>query len=522
MELNPQQKACVDAVDGVHVAISGPGTGKTTTLVQRYLFMLMKGIPSKDILNLTFTHAAADTMARKVGLVNAEKTFRTFHSFCIELLKKEKEHLDFPLCPTVIPVGMEDYKLLFDLVKRYPAIRNFNTLKEKISGWKCANIEPAEARGATNGVDYFYALAYTDYEQECREQGWLDFDSIIREARHLLETNEDVRNRWRRKYIAVDEAQDTDTCQLDVLRLLFDGNLFAVGDPNQLIYEWRNAKAGTLESFSDEFPGAQTLYIGKNYRSSKKLVEFFKKILPVDNGIASYMTTDNEEGTNPVFKKYSDEHEEAYWVLAQITDPENTAILARTNRQLYIYHRICTMRNIKYKILGKKDFFDQNEVKKLLTYAKEEDSNRPAVQVLNDLIDKHRLLEIYKHSITKDSNPIENLNSVVALAGSKGGTIKEFIEYLRKRSHGRKNAKGLTLSTVHQAKGMEWPNVFIVGAEQGRMPHKDGELKEEARIFYVAATRAASFLHISYSGHHSMFLEPFKDQIQNLSNMEDL
>lgn len=519
---NAEQQACIDAVNGVHVAISGPGSGKTTTLVHRYLSMLTKGIPSKDILNLTFTSAAAETMVRKVGLLDAEEVFRTFHSFCMELLRKERAHLSFPLCDTVIPVGMEDYKLLFDLVKRYPAIRNFKELKEKISTWKRTNVEPEEAAQGAQGVDYFYALAYADYEEECRQQGWLDFDSVIRETRHLLETNDEVRNRWKRKFIAVDECQDTDVVQFRILQLIFDGNIFVVGDENQLIYEWRSAQSGNLTNFADKFPGAGVMYIGKNYRSTKKLVDFFKKILPVDNGIASRMVTDNDEGTDPVFKKYSDEHEEAYWVLAQITDPENTAILARTNRQLFIYHRICTMRSIKYKILGKKDYWEQNEVKKLLAYAKEVEGHRPAAQVLSDLIHRHRMLDIYKNSATKDSNPIENLNKVVEAAGLMGGTIKEFLDHLRKKTHGRKNAKGLTLSTVHQAKGREWNNVFVIGAEQGRMPHRDGELKEEHRIFYVACTRAARLLHISYSGRYSMFLEQFKDQIQNYSGSETL
>lgn len=522
MQLNPEQQACVDAVDGVWVAISGPGTGKTTTLVQRYLSMLTHGIPARNILNLTFTNAAAEAMVRKVGLLDADEVFRTFHSFCMELLRKEKAHLSFPLCDTVIPVGMEDYKLLFDLVKRYPAIKNFNELKDRLSNWKRMNVEPEEALATARGNEYFYALAYDDYEIECRKQGWLDFDSVMRETRVLLETNPEVRARWQRPYIAVDECQDTDVVQFRILQLLFAGNIFVVGDENQLIYEWRSAQSGNLTNFAEKFPGAQTLYIGKNYRSTKKLVEFFKKILPVDNGIASRMVTDNEEGVDPLFKKYSDDHEEAYWVLAQITDPENTAILARTNRQLFIYHRICTMRSIKYKILGRKDYWEQNEVKKLLAYAKDEPEHLPAAKALSDLIQRHRMIEVYKHSVTKDSNPIENLNKVVEAAGLKGGTIKEFLDYLRKKTHARKSAKGLTLSTVHQAKGREWDNVFVIGAEQGRMPHKDGELKEEHRIFYVACTRAAKFLHISYSNRYSMFLEQFKDKIQNLSNSETL
>ena len=521
MNLNQWQQACVKAVDGVWVAVAGPGSGKTTVLVQRHLSMLMRGIPSKDILNLTFTNAAAEAMAKKVGLLDSEKVFRTFHSFGIELLKQEKENLPFELCDTVIPVAMEDFKLLFELVKRYPTIENFRVLREKISEWKRMNVTPEEAKEASPGVEYFYALAYEAYEQECRAQGWLDFDSLLREVCALLESNEEVRNRWKRKYIAVDECQDTDIVQFRILQLIFDGNIFVVGDENQLIYEWRSAQSGNLTNFSKQFPGAETLYLGQNYRSTRSLVEFFKKILPTDNGIASHMITENEVGGPPVFKKYSDPDEEAYWVLAQIDDPVHTAIIARTNRQLFLFQKICTMRNIKYQILGKKDFWEQNEVKKLLTLAKEDNSNRPANKVLEDLIQRHRLIELYQHATSRDSNPVENLNDVVKMAAGKG-TINEFMNYLRKRTHGRKSSKGLTLSTVHQAKGREWENVFVIGAEQGKMPHADGELKEEHRIFFVACTRAAKFLHISFSGQPSMFLNDFKDRIENLSQEEEL
>lgn len=520
MELNAEQQACVDAVNGSFVVIAGPGTGKTTTLVQRYLSMLMKGIPSKDILNLTFTSTAAQNMVRKVGLINADEVFRTFHSFCMELLKRERQHLPFNLCDTVIPVNLEDYTLLFDLVKAYPSVKNFRELKERISSWKRSNIEPDKAMDMSRGEEYMYALAYRDYETQCREQGWLDFDSVIRETRQLLQTNEDVRGRWKRKYIAVDECQDTDVVQFEILKLLYDGNIFVVGDENQLIYEWRSAQSGNLTKFSSLFPGTKSLYLGQNYRSTKRLVEFFKKILPVDNGLVDHMTTLNEEGQDPIFKKYADPMEEAYWVLAQVDEPIKTAIIARTNRQLFEFQRVCTMRDIKYKILGKKDFWEQNEVKKLLNLAKNEASAAPASDVLMHLINKHRLFEIYSQAVTYDSNPVENLNNVVKMSAGKGNIV-EFLAYLNRRTHGRKSAKGLVLSTVHQAKGQEFDNVFVIGAQQGMMPHKDGELKEEHRIFFVACTRAARFLHISFTGEHSMFLNEFKDQIINCTGEDD-
>jgi superfamily I DNA/RNA helicase len=512
---NKEQQLAIDSVEGVVVCISGPGSGKTTVLVQRYLKMLMSGINMKDTLNLTFTHAAATELVKRAGMTDADKVFRTFHSFCIELLNKEREHLDFDLCPTVIPVATEDYQLLFDLVRQFPAINNFRTLKEKISQWKRENIEPEQAveEARHMGAEYFYALAYQEYEIKCREQGWLDFDSCIRETVNLLENNDEVRSRWKRKYISVDECQDTDVNQFRLLQLIFDGNIFVVGDENQLIYEWRSAQSGNLTNFAQQFPGAHTLYLGQNYRSTGKLVEFFKQILPVDNGLASRMRTDSPDGVSPVITEYNDDIQEAHAVLEKITDPINTAVIARTNRQLFIFQKICTMKGIKYKILGKKDFWEQNEIKKLLGLAKDVNSSLPANIVLENLIQQHNLLQIYRHAGNpNEGDPVENLNDIVKMAAGKG-TIKDFMTKLRNMTHARRGAKGLTLSTVHQAKGREYKHVFLIGVNQGKMPHKEGELNEEKRIFFVGCSRAADTLDITFYGSRSMFLNDFLDWI---------
>jgi len=517
--LNAEQEAAANAIDGVYAVISTAGTGKTTVIMERFLRMLQRGIPLKDILNLTFTNSAAAEMLSRSKMVMPDPVFRTFHSFAIDLLKKERAHLPFQLCDTVIPVAGEEYKLLFDLVKMYPALNNYRTLKEKISAWKREGVCPTlalEEAQHSKGLDYFYAHAFADYERKCREQGWLDFDDVMVETVALLESNVEVRNRWKKKYIAVDEFQDTDEIQLALLELLFDGNLYCVGDQNQNLYQWRGTHPNSFEHLRQKFPAMQTLYMGINYRSCKKLVTFFKEVLPVDNGIASRMTTPNDEGIEPVFIRYRDDQEEAVQVLKQVTDPLNTAVLARTNRQLFLFERICASRGIKYKILGKKDFFEQGEVKRLLTLAKESIGDpRPASVVLADLIQRHNLLNIYRGTGNlMDGDPAENLNSLVRLSGKKG-TLAEFLPRLRKMTHARKSAKGLTLSTIHQSKGREYKHVFLVGAEQGKLPHQKGELSEEARIFFVACTRSAETLQISFSNSHSMFLNNYVGKIRD-------
>ena len=517
---NAEQQACIDAVDGDFCVIAGPGSGKTATLIKRYLGMITtRCIPASEILNLTFTNSAAQEMILRVGLLGAESVFRTFHSFALDLMKRERAFVPFTLTDTVIPVYGQDFQLMRDLLHAYPAITSFRSLKDKLSEWKRSNVDPEEAKQLTyySGTDFFYACAYADYEKKCREQGWLDFDSLMKETVKLLETNDEVRKRNQRKYIAVDECQDTDVVQFQLLKLIYGGNIFVVGDENQLIYEWRSAVAGNLTNFARTFPGAATLYLGQNFRSTKALVEFFRKILPVDNGLASHMFSEREEGTPPSIIKYTDDVQEAHEVLNQISDPANTAVIARTNRQIMRFQKMCLARNIKSKILGRKDLWQQNEVKHLLKLAEENVHNpQPASEILTELIHMHNMTHIYRNSGgPNEPDPIENLNNIVKLSANRG-TIAEFLKWLRKLTYARKSEKSpiLTLSTVHQMKGREAKHVFVVGVNQGLMPHKDGELLEEQRIWFVACSRAADTLHISYYGSRSQFLSDFVGQIK--------
>jgi superfamily I DNA/RNA helicase len=513
MLFNPQQQQIISAIDGVWVVIASPGSGKTACMVERHLNMIMKGINTKDILNLTFTSAAAAEAAKRVGLLNSEQIFRTFHSYALELIRKERAYLPFKVTDTVIPIGGVEYQLLFDLVKQYPAISSFRTLQGMISEWKRQNIEPEQAIQEAIGKEYYYALAYEEYERKCREQGWLDFDSLMREAVKLLENNDEVRSRNKKKYLSVDECQDTDITQFRFLQLLFDGNIVAVGDENQLIYEWRSAQSGNLTNFAKLFPGAKTLYLGHNYRSTKRLVEFYKSILPLDNGIASHMKTDNEDGVVPTMVRYSDPDTEIRNVLEEAKkDPENSVIIARTNRMLFNVQRIATGKGIKYKNLGKKDFWELNEVKAVLTLAKATNPNDNAADALRKVIRDNNLHYRYRDAGDQmNSDPIENIENVVKIAASRQETTGDFLNRVRKMTYGRRSnkEKDLMLATVHQAKGREWHNVFVIGADQGMMPHKDGEIAEERRIFFVACSRAAKKLQISWTGNRSEFLSDY-------------
>jgi superfamily I DNA/RNA helicase len=509
LKLIAEQQAAVDTREGAFAVIASAGSGKTEVLVQRYIKLITSGIQTKDILSLTFTNEASQEMASRAGILDAKSVFRTFHSFCLDLLKKERENVPFKMCDTIIPVEMQNFDLLFRLCKIYPQIASWRTLRQEIQKWKQGGISPEQAMEEANGLEYFTASAYKDYERKCREEGWLDFDSLQEETIKLLETNEEVRDRHKWKYIQVDEAQDCCTSQTRLLQLIFTGNIFLVGDENQLVYAWRGAQPNNLTNSHRKFPGMQKMYLATNFRSTKSLVDFFRKITPVDNGLASRMESINEDGEPPVITKYKDDYEEAEEVLASITDPINTAILARTNRQLHLFQKMCVSKNIKYKILNKRDFFDLNEVKKVLKLAKDhqhEFQGIPAAHALQILISRHRLLDIYKHSEDPmEASPSENINDICKMA-AKHKDLPEFLEKMRKIMYARRSAKGLTLSTCHGAKGKGFNTVYLVGCSQGLLPHTRGELSEEARILYVGCTRTKKLLYVSYYGQLSQFL----------------
>jgi hypothetical protein len=295
------------------------------------------------------------------------------------------------------------------------------------------------------------------------------------------------------------------------------------------IYEWRNATADSLSTIQKYFIGTNTLYLGNNYRSTGAIVAFLKKIIPVDNGLASHMVSMREWGVDPTFTQYDDDLQEVVHVLYQINeakDLNNTAIIARTNRQLRTFQKAAMALGIKTMILGQKDLWQKDEVKHLLELTKKfKDSGRKAYDVMEEQMRLNNLTHIYRNAGgPNEKPPVENLADIVKLSANRG-TVKEFLDWLRKLTYACEAAKSpsyehrdknptLTLTTVHQAKGREYKNVYVIGCKQGTMPHKEGEILEEKRIFFVAASRAADNLHISFDTVRSEFLNDFQEEIK--------
>jgi DNA helicase-2/ATP-dependent DNA helicase PcrA len=589
--LNKFQKAVVDFRDGYGVAVAAPGSGKTVVVVERILAILREGVAERDILSLTFTKEGAKEMRERAKLGDDTKVFSTFHSWALAFIKREALALPFKVktdwhgAPAPLLLPLDACRMLAQICRHLPDKVQWKDAQSFISRMKRRGISPQMAwREMENDGEEKFIAAYSKYEIALREKGVLDFDSIVIETANLLRDREDVRERNQYRFVQVDEAQDTDAVQWSIIKAITQryGNALAVGDENQGMYSWRGSESNLTSYFTSVFPGARIFPLPVNYRSTQEIVEYCKEIAPNQNETVTGLSTPNEKGIAPAFRLYCREDEEAKAVILGCQDLGNTAILARTNRQLAAFENECANRGLRYKLLGKSGFWAQREVKDVLAIigavVKPTDTNimgaiksrceltkfirktdtkdhkgvpsqleamqarevgkaslyslllryqgdgadavhniayqlrglRSELRMLDGatsirrIVERFGVLSAYDEDDNKDENvdndPRDNVMKIIEYAGKKK-SADEFFEWTVKVQRGlRARTDCLTLSTIHQSKGKEWPYVFVVGVNQDVLPHIKGELEEERRIFFVACSRAAKKLHVSANG----------------------
>jgi superfamily I DNA/RNA helicase len=351
---------------------AAPGSGKTACIVQRIRALLAEGVKPKELLSLTFTKEASKEMTERAELECEEKIFSTFHSWALAFIKREAHSLPFKVktdwhgMPAPLLLPLESTRVIAQICRTLPDRVQWKDAQSFVSRMKRSGITPEEAHAAVvNDGEYKFILAYQRYEKALRDKGVMDFDSIIIETSKLLRSDADVRMRNQYRFVQVDEAQDTDEIQAQAVKCITEayGNVIWVGDTNQNMYSWRgavgNLEAHVLSLFSD----VKILPLAVNYRSTQAIVDYCKEIAPNQNASVTDLTTPNETGVAPTFRLYTREDEEAEGVILSCQDVSNTAILARTNRQLAVFENECTERNLRYKLLGKSGFWGQREVK---------------------------------------------------------------------------------------------------------------------------------------------------------------
>jgi len=523
-KLNPEQQAAVNFGSGVLALYAGPGSGKTTVLVERYRKLVADGVDPSQILAVTFTTAAAREMAKRAGIAKESgeqrpSGFRTLHSLALAFAQRERDAFPFKLAPFPLQT---DFGNVFTAVNMYKL--DYRDFQQYVSTKKRLRVSPQEADArAVNFAGLSMARAYGTLQALNRRDGVLDYDDLLLEMLNVLKRKEEVSARWQYEHVLVDESQDCNEIQFELVKQLplRHGNVFAVGDVNQSLYGFNGAQPELFANFEKIFPTAQKLYMAKNHRSTQQIVSFCREIGPFRE-LAEKFYTHNSHGPEVRFTGFRNRWEEAQAVIDdKLCDllrygfaPEDFAILTRTNRGLALYQNLLYGKGIKYRLLNKKGFWEQPEIKKVMaelatpTVAPNLHLQLNAEVAVRAIIHNLRLEEKYATQTDPDSNPLENLRELVVLA-SKHESLAAFRDYAFRAAKASRGKKGVVLSTIHGAKGLEFPVVFLVDVSDGMFPHKSGDPAEEKRIFFVGCSRPESQLYISYSGVPSRLIVPF-------------
>ncbi len=290
-KLNPQQREAVEAVDGPVLILAGAGSGKTRVITHRIAYLIQeRGVAPDSILAVTFTNKASAEMAERVEkLIGhsclAKPVVSTFHSFCVRLLRRDIEALKIGnegLTKNFAIYDESDQQAVVKQVMRRMGLDDKQltprVVLSKISWAKNHMIDPQEYYlSSSDPMSERIAHIFEAYRKELLKANALDFDDLLLEAVRLLKSSSEVRERYNRRYryLLIDEYQDTNRPQYELMKLLAgpEKNVCVVGDEDQSIYSWRGADIRNILEFERDFPGAKTVRLEQNYRSTQIILE---------------------------------------------------------------------------------------------------------------------------------------------------------------------------------------------------------------------------------------------------------
>ena len=653
--LNPAQKEAVETLTGPVLILAGAGSGKTKTLTHRIANLIAHGIPGDRMLAVTFTNKAAKEMRDRLwrllqqarsdarltpsfkddvftdnaamlatdgtlgrdidsdGFTNPPRNFMpymgTFHGICVRILRIEYQAAgldrNFVIYDTddqisLIKQAMKDLKI-DDKTLRPKSVQS------TISHCKNTGQTPEEyEEEAYYPNQVKTAKIFARYEKLKRESFALDFDDLLLEVTKLFENNKIIREKWQNRFehILIDEYQDTNHIQYRLVKALVnqDRNICVVGDDWQSIYSWRGADFTNILNFERDFPGAKTIKLEQNYRSTGNILTASQKIINQNKTRTDKeLFTTSGEGEPIEIQSLMDETAEASFVAMKIinllanskaviqngelvkdfTSYSDFAVLYRTNAQSYAIEKAFISHQIPYKIIGGVRFYDRKEVKDVLAilklivnfhdrisldricrnvlsgigpaslekvhtflnqsenydamsqgrqnalldaglldalsgkaknnfarlqnFLRDLDMSLKPAEIIENVIHYFGLAELVQDGTPSGDERAENLNTMIGNA-AEFESLDDFLAEatLMSSADEQTSTNFVTLMTIHAAKGLEFPAVFLVGLEEGLFPSSrsddEDSIEEERRLAYVGMTRARKLLILTYAG----------------------
>ncbi|MCD7439126.1 ATP-dependent DNA helicase UvrD2 [Streptomyces lincolnensis] len=542
--LDPEQREVATALHGPVCVLAGAGTGKTRAITHRIAYGVRAGIlqPS-SVLAVTFTNRAAGEMRgrlRQLGAAGVQA--RTFHSAALRQLQYFWPKAVGGSMPRLVDRKVQ---LVADAAAACRIRLDRGELRDvtgEIEWSKVTQTVPADypLAAAKAGRDVPRAPAeiaqlYAAYEDVKRDRAVIDFEDVLLLTVAILQDRHDIAEQVRSQYqhFVVDEYQDVSPLQQRLLELWLGerDNLCVVGDASQTIYSFTGATPDHLLDFRTRHPGATVVKLVRDYRSTPQVVHLANGLLAQARGRAAdhrlELVSQRKPGPEPGYTEYPDEPAEAEGAARRIRElidsgvrASEIAVLFRTNSQSETYEQALADLGVPYQLRGAERFFDRPEVRKAgvaLRGAARFGGNDSLLDDAVDLPSQVRAVlsgEGWTTEPPAGSGAVrerwESLAALVNLAqdfaaARPGATLSDLVAELDERA-GAQHAptvEGVTLASLHSAKGLEWDVVFLAGVAEGMMPityaKTDEQIEEERRLLYVGVTRAREHLFVSWA-----------------------
>lgn len=547
--LDPEQREVALALRGPVRVLAGAGTGKTRALTHRIAYGVATGVYNpQQVLAVTFTVRAAGEMRTRLQALGATGVqARTFHSAALRQARYFWPKVyGGPLPPLM------DSKLPFVAgAARRNRLRveqaTLRDLASEIEWSKVSNVRPddypavASARGReVNNLDArTVAAVFASYEEVKREADRIDLEDVLLCAAAILAEDERVAAEVRRQYhhFVVDEYQDVSPIQAALLDLWLGGrdDLCVVGDPAQTIYTFAGASSHHLLDLPRRYRGTTSIELVRNYRSTPEVVEGANRLLAGSGTRSVQLRAQRPSGPALTFHEHADEVEEAESTAAQIrqlvddgTPPGEVAVLFRINAQSEAFEEALASRGVPYVVRGGDRFFQRPEVRQAVTLLRGSaraaadrtesavtDDTAGVVSLVRDVLAGMGWTTEAPTSRGNVRDRWESLQAIVDQASSfvsaaPGGpgsvSVSDFVADLDRRAAEQHApaADGVTVATLHAAKGLEWDAVFLAGLVDGTLPYSasldsPASVEEERRLLYVGMTRARRDLVLSWA-----------------------
>ncbi|MFE5912387.1 ATP-dependent helicase, partial [Streptomyces wedmorensis] len=542
--LDPEQREVALALTGPVCVLAGAGTGKTRAITHRIAYGVRAGIlQPASVLAVTFTNRAAGEMRGRLRQLGAGGVqARTFHSAALRQLQFFWPKAVGGDLPRLLERKVQ---LVAEAAARCRVRLDRNELRDvtgEIEWAKVTQTVPADypavvaksVRDAPRDpaeIGQIYAM----YEQLKRDRSVIDFEDVLLLTVGILQDRHDIADQIRRQYqhFVVDEYQDVSPLQQRLLDLWLGDrdNLCVVGDASQTIYSFTGATPDHLLNFRTRHPGATVVKLVRDYRSTPQVVHLANGLLGQARGRAAEhrleLISQRDPGPEPAYTEYADEPAEAEGTARRIRDliaagvpAGEIAVLYRINAQSEVYEQALADAGVPYQLRGAERFFERQEVREAgvaLRGAARAGGNDSLLDDAEDLPAQVRAVLSTKGWTTQPPagsgaarDRWESLAALVRLAedfarAKPGATLSDLVAELDERAAAQHapTVQGVTLASLHAAKGLEWDAVFLVGLTEGMMPityaKTDEQVEEERRLLYVGVTRARLHLTLSWA-----------------------